>query len=345
MLGVSWGVLLSVFSGCIARPTDHSHHRSLVRRAFQHGSIILDESKTRHSKGLVSSGDHHLDGCPLPLEDISTASWCQLRTNGNLASIATYGLGSKDFISQTVCKTHVWENHRSAEDLGLPRDLRSADGGPPIVLDVGGNMGVTMMMFAKSGYRVTAVEAMSQNRKLLNATLCANPDIRNLVSVEAAIVGTPEQAGSTCKVCIDFGSDATVLCPGDARGPECDSWEPEKHKKTKEELKVKTLDQIIAEHRLPHVDVMKMDIEGYECQAMKGAQHLLKELRPRFIMSELQNNPPGGALVGCTPAEFIHMFRDARYDVFTDRFGGTPLVGDPQIEKYMYPNFFFVRRD
>merc|ERR1719326_1840560 len=133
---------------------------------------------------------------------------------------------------------------------------------------------------------------MSQNRKLMNATLCANPDIKNLVSIEAAIGGTPAQAGDLCKVCIDFGSDATVLCPGDHRGPECDSWEPEKRKRMKEQIKVKTLDQIMAEHQMSSVDVVKMDIEGYECQAIKGATHLLNAIRPRFVMSELQNNPP-----------------------------------------------------
>jgi len=266
------------------------------------------------------------------------------QANGNLAPIATYGLYSKDFISQTVCKSNVWEEHRRPEDLGLPSGLRSEDGGAPRVLDVGGNMGTTMMMFAKSGYRVTVVEAMTQNRKLMNATLCANPDLKALVSVEAAIVGTPEQAGKVCKVCIDFGSDATVLCPGDKRGPECDSWEPEKHKKMKEEIKVKTLDQIIADHKLPHIDVLKMDIEGYECQALKGASHMLDKIRPKFVMSELQNNPPTGALVGCTPSEFVNIFRKAHYDVFIDRFGGTPLVGDPKIGEYMYPNFFFVRK-
>lgn len=214
------------------------------------------------------------------------------------------------------------------------------------MLDIGGNMGITMALFAKNGFRVTVVEAMSQNRKLMNATLCANPDLRDLVSVEAAIVGTPAQAGDLCKVCIDYGSDATVLCPGDERGAECDSWEPEKHKQMKEQIMVKTLDQIVSDHRLKHVDVMKMDIEGYECQALKGAQRLLNEIRPRFIMTELQNSPPTGALVGCTPTEFMDIFHKARYDVFTDRFGGTPLRSrTPQIPEYGSPNFFFVRRD
>lgn len=316
-----------------------------ARRSVQHSLVSGDGSVHRHKPGLRRTVQPLHAGCPLPVEDISTTRWCDLQTTANLAPIATYGMASGDLISQTVCKSHVWEDHRSPQDLGLPDGLRGADGGPPRVLDVGGNMGVTMMLFAKSGYQVTVVEAMTQNRKLMNATLCANPDITGLVSVEAAIVGTPAQAGDLCKVCIDFGSDATVLCPGDKRGPECDSWEPEKKKKMKEEIKVKTLDQIIAEHRLSHIDVMKMDIEGYECQALKGARRLLDELRPRYIMSELQNNPPTGALVGCTPAEFINTFRRAHYDVFIDRFHGTKLDGDPKIGDYMYPNFFFVRQD
>lgn len=312
---------------------EHRHRRyNQVIRKEEHPSPSKDYS--------------HLDHCHLPVEDINTAQWCDLKvTDGKLAPIATYGLADKDGITQVVCKTNVWEDHSTPEDMGLPAGLRSPDGGPPVLLDVGGNMGVVGMMFAKSGYRVTMIEAMTQNRKLVNATLCANPDISHLVTVEAAVVSTPEHAGVLCKVCIDFGSDATMLCPGDGRGPECDSWEPQKQKKMKEQVKVKTLDEIVSERQLLHIDVMKMDIEGYECQAIKGGQRLLNEVRPRYVVSELQNNPPKGALVGCTPAEFIDMFRKAGYKVFTDRFNGKPLVGDPEIGNGGWPSFFFVRQD
>lgn len=330
--------LLPALISCTARPKRQSVQKTLVN---------VDGSISRAKKALLRTESiaKVIEGCPLPYKDISTTSWCELHTRSGKVQIATYGVQDGDVVSQTVCKEHVWENHRSAEDLGIPKGFKSADGGPPRALDIGGNIGVTMMLFAKSGYRVTVVEAMTQNRKLLNATLCANPDLQALVSVESAIVGTPEQAGGVCKVCIDFGGDATVLCPGDSRGPECDSMEPQKQKQMKEEIRVKTLDQIVAEHKLPHVDVVKMDIEGYECQAIKGAHDLLNKMRPRYVMSEIQNNPPSGALVGCTPSEFVDIFRKARYDVFTDRFGGKRLVGEPKIDMYGSPNFFFVSQD
>lgn len=287
-----------------------------------------------------------LENCPLPYDDVSTAEWCHLRVGDTVLPIATYGRANGDGVSKVVCENNVWE-HSSPQDMGLPKELMNADGGPPRVLDIGGNIGTVSVLFAQSGYKVNTIEAMLQNTRLIDATLCANPHLGDDVLVDHAIVGTPEQAGNTCKVCIDFGGNATVLCPNDSRGPNCNSWEPEKNKQMREEVNVKTLDQIIQQHGLNHhgaVDVVKMDIEGYEGEAMKGALELLTAVRPRYIMSEIQNNRPYGALVGVTPAEFVDKLRSFNYNVFTDRFGGTPLFGPPQIAQHDTPMFYFVQK-
>lgn len=44
-----------------------------------------------------------------------------------------------------------------------------------------------------------------------------------------------------------------------------------------------TLDRIVEEQQIPKVDLIKIDIEGYEYYAIKGAQELLKRDKPAII--------------------------------------------------------------
>jgi FkbM family methyltransferase len=46
-----------------------------------------------------------------------------------------------------------------------------------------------------------------------------------------------------------------------------------------------TIDKIVAELKLPHVDFIKMDIEGAEKPALKGAENTIKRFRPRMSVS------------------------------------------------------------
>ena len=45
-----------------------------------------------------------------------------------------------------------------------------------------------------------------------------------------------------------------------------------------------TIDRVVGELRLPRVDVMKMDIEGAEREALKGARLTLETHRPRLLI-------------------------------------------------------------
>ncbi len=50
------------------------------------------------------------------------------------------------------------------------------------------------------------------------------------------------------------------------------------------EVKCTTLDDIVQEYDLDHIDFIKMDIEGAELDVLKGASHFFKIHRPRLII-------------------------------------------------------------
>jgi FkbM family methyltransferase len=56
-------------------------------------------------------------------------------------------------------------------------------------------------------------------------------------------------------------------------------------------VKVTTLDSFASSKNLAHVDLLKMDIQGAECEALIGAKHLLSECRFDLIYSEVSFVP------------------------------------------------------
>jgi len=52
-----------------------------------------------------------------------------------------------------------------------------------------------------------------------------------------------------------------------------------------EKIEVVTIDSLIQQLKLPRVDFIKMDIEGAEQNALKGAGHVLSKWRPRLAIS------------------------------------------------------------
>ena len=57
-----------------------------------------------------------------------------------------------------------------------------------------------------------------------------------------------------------------------------------------EEVDLTTIDKFLIEKNVKHVNYMKVDTEGYDLEAMKGAENALKNKRIDFIETELSMN-------------------------------------------------------
>lgn len=141
-------------------------------------------------------------------------------------------------------------------------------GAGDVVLDCGAYRGETVLWFArrvgKDG-RVVAFEPVARNAEGLRRNLAANR------SVEMAPVTVLECAVSSSTGVLHFNAQAEGSSRVDA-----DSIES---------VPAVTIDDVMEEQHLGRVDFMKMDIEGGEVDALRGAEETLKKFTPRLAIS------------------------------------------------------------
>jgi len=237
--------------------------------------------------------------CPLPAD----ASWCQVRL-ANLAPfwMAVYKSGAgaandtRDWVSWNICHMGFWED----QDIG-------AFGPPGSMLDIGGSVGYHTFAFAQAGWTVNAFEPLAANLALQVATMCANPAFAKNVTIHPHGLGI---AAQTCQ----------LVSPKDNEGWGFTKCGAEGEANTTDDnfyvigtFDVRRLDGVLEEKSIPDVDLVKIDVDGYEAQVFAGAPNFLASYYPRLIKSEVWEN-----MTGSTGVEYLTMFENAGYDIFTD---------------------------
>lgn len=142
------------------------------------------------------------------------------------------------------------------------------------IYDVGAFEGLLTMFFASRSRQVVCYEPNSKNRARLEENLRLN----GLSNVVVRPVGVGSHPQSSTQV---FSS----LTPGGASLDEkiaISSYQ--KHDVRSEQIEIVTLDQDIAENCLPAPDLIKIDIEGWELEALRGARQTLIHHRPVLFL-------------------------------------------------------------
>ena len=123
-----------------------------------------------------------------------------------------------------------------------------------VVLDLGAHIGTFSLAAVARGFRVVAVEAAPRNAALLRASARAN-GLDELVVVEAAVSDTP---------------GVLRFRPVGAWGHVTDRWAP-----GVVEVQAQPVSQILREHDIRRVDLVKLDVEGSEMAVIRGMRELL----------------------------------------------------------------------
>ena len=139
------------------------------------------------------------------------------------------------------------------------------------VVDCGANVGL-FSLFLKDAERVVAVEPNPEVCRRLAANLERN-GIDGTV-VQAAI------SGEEGTVRMDFAGPSVLSEIGAGES----------------EVRATTLDTLFAENGLEAIDVLKLDVERHEIEALEGGSQALQAKRVKRIVAEFQDAPALAAL-------------------------------------------------
>mmetsp|Transcript_32319 Transcript_32319/g.57195 ORF Transcript_32319/g.57195 Transcript_32319/m.57195 type:complete len:307 (-) Transcript_32319:78-998(-) len=252
--------------------------------------VGIESSQARHKQAglFLEKATKDLDvqnstktnaSCPLP----GGAKWCTGIMNGKTRQVAVYS--ANDPVSNSICASGSWE-FASVSQSGIHES-----GMDKTFLDIGANIGWVSVVFADAGYKVLAVEPMLANRQVLQATLCQNPDLTPKIEiVPVALAQKPTQPGQTCDVYsaeVNVG-DGLLVCDGEEARRRDIVNNPHFRHVWREAVSTMTLDQWMVGKGSPSVDVIKMDVEGYECKVLEGASQTFN--KPKYIIAEVRAN-------------------------------------------------------
>jgi FkbM family methyltransferase len=137
------------------------------------------------------------------------------------------------------------------------------------VLDVGANIGMTALAFSEicPKGRISAIEPLPRTFQYLRRNV-AEAGVRNIKLFNFAL-------GS---------SDDSVLMQGHPSNFACsfvaDSYRIPTNDHFAEKISVKRLDNAFSELSLDRLDLMKVDVEGFELEVFAGAREILSTYRP-----------------------------------------------------------------
>lgn len=187
-------------------------------------------------------------------------------------------------------------------------------------LDVGGNVGAIALpmgaFLSQHGGNVYTVEATPPTAKLLEAGILAS-DLKNVFVYNYA-VGPPGAPDSLTMTIEEGGNDmaASALDGGVGKGNGSYTGAIDPKRRVEYKVPATTLDAMFeTEPALSKVLAMKMDIEGYEGFALRGAKKFLAAAPPCLLFMELV--PARLERAGTPPDELIKTIAEAGYNTDT----------------------------
>jgi len=171
-------------------------------------------------------------------------------------------------------------------------------------IDIGANVGAHALPMAKAvgpAGRVFAIEPTAWAFDRLSSNLSLNPELKQSL---VAIHGLLGQEGTVAPAAIysSWNIDAPSAAKHPVHGGSAHSLG---------DARVLTLDQMIEEHRLVRVDLVKLDVDGFECSVLRGGLQALARFAPPIVF-ELA--PYALAEQGSSLGELLEILRGLGYE-------------------------------
>lgn len=197
------------------------------------------------------------------------------------------GLLANETVGWTCFRERRWDPHVEA---CIRRHLRPGQTG----IDVGANLGYMTGVMAQSvgpAGRVWAFEPVAETFGLLELRRSLNgfPQVALVRAALGAAQGTAE---------ITF----------DARHSGIATLHPEQVSGAVQEIEIRALDAMVAAGEVGRPDLVKVDVEGHEYEALRGARDILGETRPTVV---LEYKVRAATAAGWTLADAAELLRAA----------------------------------
>lgn len=239
-------------------------------------------------------------------EPSTNTKWTINRCSDKPFNMAVHSI--PDIVSANVIKTGCWEKHILKRVVDHMKTLSSG-----LFLDVGANIGAFTATVANNGHEVIAVEPFYMNIPIIQSTVCQ----QHMEKVHLYKIGVSDTSPGQ-KMCI--WSTNSHINNGNARmTPYFEGrkdFGQDKQKECMEVIYTYTLDELLFDvFKLNRpIDAMKIDIEGFETRAFRGAKRLLASpFKPRKIWFEYQKQATIES--GVPQFELFEVLAAAGYDV------------------------------
>lgn len=181
----------------------------------------------------------------------------------------------------------------------LLRTLKPGD----TFIDVGSNVGYFALLAAPcvgaSGL-VLALEPEKKNFEILQNAVKEN----NLSQVRPLQIAAADTDGGTMRLNVNplnRGGNSMIPFSTYKSGRHEESKEAIAEKFSNEELfqevSVRTLDALCAEHHVASIALMKIDVEGFEMNVLSGARSIFSNKVPKQVVCEMNNEETHGAVL------------------------------------------------
>lgn len=168
-------------------------------------------------------------------------------------------------------------------------------------VDVGANIGYFSLL-ASGNFprgRIISLEPVSKSFEALKANIALNK-INNIEAFNIAAGKTEETS--------------TIYLAGDDNTGMSSLHQPENYSGQTEMVKVTRLDQLAVDLKLEQIDVIKIDVEGYELAVLEGMKEVMEKFRPHIL---LELNPHTLSYFNLKPADVINYTAGFSYDAYS----------------------------
>jgi FkbM family methyltransferase len=165
-----------------------------------------------------------------------------------------------------------------------------------VVYDIGAFHGMLTLWFARQANQVISYEPVAQNRARLLENISLN-GIQNVTVRDVALGGGAGAAVMRVDPLMPGGSKVVV----EENGAQDPGWEPAKGR-----VRVTTLDQDIEERGLPAPTFVKIDVEGFELDVLRGATQTLARARPSLFIEIHGETLAGKQRNAAAVVEYLH---------------------------------------